>query len=315
MITLGSGPEFDRIRDIARVLGQNAEGLGDDCAFVTLGSTILALSTDVSVEDVHFRRAWLTNREIGWRAAAAALSDLAAVGASPIGVLVAVTVPPELSATALSDIMGGVGDCVGGLGGKVLGGDLSKGAILTVAVTVVGEARAPVRRAGAEPGDGVWVTGALGGARAALLEWSAGREPGNEIRAAFAHPSPRLAEGRWLAAHGATAMLDLSDGLAGDAAHLAAASGIALEIQVESLPIVAGVVEVAAFHQQDAAVMAAEGGEDYELLVTLPSGFVAPSPPELGFSLTRLGTVRAGAGVRFLKMGRPIVLSSHDHFA
>src|SRR5689334_10698787 len=107
--SLGNGPEFDRIREIARVLGGSAARLGDDCALVRLGGETLALSTDVSVEGVHFRTDWLTFEEIGWRATAGALSDLAAEGAEPIGVLVALTVPAAASDADVTAVMAGVG--------------------------------------------------------------------------------------------------------------------------------------------------------------------------------------------------------------
>jgi thiamine-monophosphate kinase len=125
MSELGPGVEFDQIRAIATVLGPRAAELGDDCALVPLGGGFLALSTDVSVEDVHFRRAWLTMEEIGWRAAAGALSDLAAVGAAPAGLLVALTVPPDLTQRDVVAIMDGVGSVASLVGTPVLGGDLS----------------------------------------------------------------------------------------------------------------------------------------------------------------------------------------------
>src|SRR5512132_791817 len=104
-LTLAAGPEFDRIRGILRTIGPSAAGVGDDCAFISMGDEILAVSVDLSVENVHFRREWLTFREIGWRAAAGALSDLAAVGAEVIGVLAAVASPPESGPQDLHDLM------------------------------------------------------------------------------------------------------------------------------------------------------------------------------------------------------------------
>jgi thiamine-monophosphate kinase len=316
-LPLGPGAEFDRIRAIARALGAAAGPLGGDCAVLSEppGSS-LVLSTDVSVEEVHFRRDWLRPREIGWRSAAAALSDLAAVGADPIGLLAAVTLPRDTREGELTELMRGVGDAVATVGGVVLGGDLSAGAAWSVAVTVVGRASRPVSRRGARPGDGVWVTGTLGAARSALETWRRGGEPAPDARAAFAHPVARIAPGRWLAGHGATAMLDLSDGLAGDAPHLAAASGVALELDLDLLPLAPSVRAAAGELGIAPAQFAAEGGEDYELLVTLPAEFAAADElrAECGIPLTRIGSVSAGAGVRLRLDGVDVTLAGFDHF-
>lgn len=316
-VPLAGGAEFDRIRAIARTLGPRARGLGGDCALVEFRGETLALSTDVSVEGVHFRRDWLTSEEIGWRAGAAALSDLAAVGAEAIGLLAAITLPRELPEGDTTALMAGLGAAAMSVGGVVLGGDLSRGDAISLAVTVVGRVSRPVPRSGAKPGDVVCVTGALGGARAALAAWEAGRAPDQAARAAFARPEPRLTVGRWLALHGATAMIDLSDGLAGDAAHLAAASGAALEIRLDRLPLHPSVPADGA--GEPAAVFAARGGEDYELLVTLPAKTAAGAPDrcraDTGVELTRIGVVRDGTGVQFLLGGRPVELRGYDHFA
>jgi thiamine-monophosphate kinase len=165
---LGPGPDFDRIRGIVRLLGDRAAGLGDDCGLIREGDEFFALSTDVSVERVHFRLDWVALREVGWRATAAALSDLAAEGAEPVGLLSAVTMPSAAGQPELLELMSGVGAAAGFAHAPVLGGDLSTGPVWSLAITVVGRTRAPITRAGAQPGDRIWVTGALGGARAAL---------------------------------------------------------------------------------------------------------------------------------------------------
>jgi thiamine-monophosphate kinase len=152
---LGPGEEFDRIRSLARVLGSRAAGLGDDCALVDLGGEVLAASTDLSIENVHFRRDWLSFVEIGWRCAAGALSDLAAVGAMPIGVLTAIGAPSSSVQSELDQVMSGVGALLDETGGVVLGGDLSSSPVWTVSVTVLGRARRPVLRSGGKPGDSV----------------------------------------------------------------------------------------------------------------------------------------------------------------
>jgi thiamine-monophosphate kinase len=315
-LALGPGPEFDRIRGIAGVLGAQGSGLGDDCGLFREGDEFIALSTDVSVEGVHFRRQWIRPEEVGWRSAAAALSDLAAEGAEPIGLLCAVTIPLASAESELFQVMGGVGAAARAVGSRVLGGDLSSGPSWSVAVTVIGRTRAPVTRGGAEPGDGLWVTGHLGAARAALEAWLVGRQPLPGARTRFAHPEPRIAAGRWLARHGTRAMIDLSDGLGGDARHLAAASQVAAEIDLDSIPLAAEVEEEAKRLGVTPQQFAAEGGEDYELLVALPARFVAGDAfvQDCGIPLTRIGSVVAGSGVRFRLSGRDIELHGFNHF-
>jgi thiamine-monophosphate kinase len=315
---LGSGLEFDTIRRIAEALGSRAPDLGDDCAFIESGGEFMAISTDLSVDGVHFQRAWLNPAEIGWRAATAALSDLAAVGARPIGVLASLGVPGETANDYVVALMEGVAAAAGAVGGKVLGGDLSRSPVWTIDVTVIGRVAVPIRRGGAAAGDGIWVTGRLGGARAGLESFRAGQTPPPYLREAFAHPEARVQAGQWLARHGATAMIDLSDGLAGDARHLAAASQVALEIELGRLPLGLGVQETAAHFQEDPHLFAATGGEDYELLVTLPSDFeiehVTRFEREAGIPLTCIGAVMAGEGARLLLGGHDVTLSGFDHF-
>jgi thiamine-monophosphate kinase len=314
-LALGPGVEFDRIRDIIELLGPRATGLGDDCALIPSPDGYVALSTDVSVEGVHFRLDWISLEEAGWRCAAAALSDLAAEGAEARGVLSAVTIPGA-GQTGLLQLMSGIGAAAASVGAPVLGGDLSSGPAWSVAVTVIGQTSEPVTRAGARPGDGLWVTGALGGSRSALEAWRRGGTPGEEARRRYARPEPRIAAGRWLAAHGARAMLDLSDGLAGDAAHLAAASGVALEIDLSLLPLSPDVKDEAFRLKRAPQSFAAEGGEDFELLVALPGSFAgaAEFTRACGVPLTRLGAVKAGSGARFLLGDRAVELSGFNHF-
>ena len=318
-LALGPGPEFDRIRAIARALGPLAGGLGDDCAVVPDGSSAsLVVSTDVSVEQVHFRRDWLRLDEIGWRSAAGALSDLAAAGAEAVGLLAAVTVPRDATEADLTEVMRGVGDAVGSVGGVVLGGDLSSGSGWSLAITVIGRAVRPLSRRGGRAGDGIWVSGALGASRAALETWRRGKEPERAARRAFARPEPRLAAAQWLARRGATAMIDLSDGLAADAGHLAAASAVELRIELERIPLATSVVGPAKAAGITPAQFAAEGGEDYELLATLPGSFGPAEAQafhaELGLPLTRIGALAPGSGARFLLAGAEVALAGFDHF-
>jgi thiamine-monophosphate kinase len=313
-LALGPGREFDLIRGIAAALGPAAAGVGDDCALLPVGLTTLAATVDCSIEGVHFRTEWLTSEEIGWRAAAAALSDLAADGVKPLGILVSLALPlstgrGEAGETAAA-IMAGAGAAASAVGGRVLGGDLARFEKIVIDVCALGTVERAVRRVGARAGEGLWVTGALGAARLALRAFQAGRSPDAEARARFARPEPRIAAGRWLADRGATAMIDVSDGLAADARHLAAASGVGLEVAMERVPCALGAD----------ALGAVASGEEYELLVTLPRAFgVADAQAFQEFHdlpLTRVGDVVAGEGVRFTDRGAAVTpAGGWDHFA
>jgi len=313
---LGPGGEFDRLRAIFVALGTAGRDLGDDCALLSIGGRTLAISIDLSLEGVHFRTDWLALREIGWRATAAALSDLAAEGATPLGVLVSLGVPGNRqrrtgNASPAVQIMAGVGAAARSVGASVLGGDLVRSPRYLVDVCVLGVAQRPVRRSGARPGDGLWVTGRLGGAGLALaaLRAGRGRRLAPALRRRFARPVPRIAAGRWLARRGARAMIDISDGLAGDAGHLAAASGVGVAIELERVPCWPGVTPLAAVRS----------GEEYELLVAMPRHFATAGAKAFGratgLPLTRIGDCTAGRGVRMTHDGRPITPPpGFDHF-
>ncbi len=307
---LGGGAEFDRIRSIYARLGSAAYGLGDDCALLRADKATIALSIDLSVEGVHFRREWLSLPEIGYRAAVAALSDLAAEGARAAGLLVSLALPADRPAGEAAEVMGGVGEAAALAGAKVLGGDLSRAPQLIVDVCAVGTAPRPVRRVGAEPGDGIWVTGRLGGAALALREHLAHRPLSPDLAQRFSRPEPRLAAGQWLASQGAHAMIDVSDGISTDAGHIAAASGVAVEIALERIPCWGGAQ----------SILAVASGEEYELLVALSPAFGETQARAfaglVGLPLTRIGACTAGAGVRFTDRGAPVnPPAGYDHFA
>jgi len=319
VLSLGAGAEFDRIRSILQRLGDRAEGVGGDCALIPVADGHLAVSVDLSVEGTHFRTEWFALEEIGWRAAAGALSDLAAAGAEAIGILASVGVPREAPASDVTSLMEGVGAAAASVGGVVLGGDLAAAPSWLVDITVIGRVERPVTRGGARPGDGVWVSGTLGAARAALDALVRGSAPAPEAREAFARPHPRLDLGRLLSRRGVTAMIDLSDGLGGDAGHLAAASACAIEIDLGLVPIGPGVEEEAARRALHPAVYAASGGEDYELLFTMPVAAGAEAAGELatlcGVPVTRIGQVGKGSGVHLRLDGRDQEIHGFDHFA
>lgn len=297
-------------------------GSGDDAA-VSVPGGATATSVDALVEGVHFRREWASPAQIGHKALATALSDLAAMAAEPGEAYVFLGIPTDLDEDDCLELLDGLAELATATGTSLAGGDLSRSPVLTLAVTVVGHAERPddlVRRSGARAGDALVVTGDLGGAAAGLLRLSENgpslslpltvdSTENDELTTLVARqlePTPRLEAGRLLAAAGATAMIDLSDGLAGDSRHLAAASGVGLRIDAASLPIAPGVAEVAKDVGRDAEELAASGGEDYELLAALPATSVdeaAAALAEVGLALTEIGEAVVGEGVEIRRPG------------
>ncbi len=321
---LGPGAEFDLIR---RFLPRHAHprpdvrvGPGDDCAVVA-GDGI-ALSCDMSVEGVHFRRDWLSLREIGCRAAAAAISDLAAIAARPIGILVSLALPEADAGAHAVQLMEGARRAAEHAGAVLLGGDVTRSPVaMAIDVTAVGEASHPVLRSGAAHGDEVWVTGELGASALFVEQMLAGVEADPVARKRFAAPEPRVREARWLAEQGlANAMIDLSDGLAGDASHISAASGVAVLLAPELIPVHPAVRHRAA-SSDDALRLALAGGEDYELCFTAANGAVEPFVREFQetfrLRLSCVGRVAGGDGVWWADAEgnrRPLGLHGYRHF-
>jgi thiamine-monophosphate kinase len=321
-------PEFDRIRSLIQAVGASctpevALGPGDDAAILDVtDSEVVLVSTDLSVEHVHFHREWLTWDSIGFRAVAAALSDLAAMAARPIGVLVSLAIPPEVDDRTLDEIAGGVGECLREHGASLLGGDLSRSpGPVVFDVTVIGAAVDPVRRSGALPGDELWVSGRLGGAAAAAAAWAGGLEPHPAARRAFERPTPRLIEARVLSENAEVhAMIDLSDGLAADAAQIAAASGVAVILESERVPLNQVLEDWA--RPEAALAIAVGGGEDYELLAAIAPGTARSAVRKLatdsGVDLTRVGRVTEGSGVTWIGAKGDVIAppaAGFDHFS
>lgn len=328
-VPLAGGAEFDAVRAFVAAADAGAEppdaelGPGDDAAAIAPreGERIV-LSADVAVEEVHFRRAWFTWETVGFRAVAAALSDLAAMAARPIGVLVAVALPPELGREELEGIGAGAGECLRRHGAALLGGDLGRSpGPVVLSVTAAGGAARPVGRGGARPGDELWVTGVLGEAASALSDLRRGLEPEPTARRSLERPAVRLGEARWLAERAELrAVIDLSDGLAGDARHLAAASGVRVVIEADRLPLAPPLRDWA--EPRAALRLAAGGGEDYELLAAAPPGTLGPLAVEFedrfGIGLTRVGEAGAGEGVVWVDPEGsevPAPAEGFDHFS
>lgn len=305
-IELGPGKEFDLVRVLLAEWGKAAQRIGDDAAVLDVpAGERLVISTDTSVEGIHFRRDWLNSFEIGYRATAASLSDLAAMAARPLGILIALTLPDANKAEA-REIATGIREGASAVLCPIIGGDLSSGTELSLTITAVGSAAHPLARSGAKIGQRVYVTGRLGGPAAAVRAWRAGSEPTEYDRARFAGPVPRIEPGIGLAGRGATSGIDVSDGLMADISHLAAASKVCIEIDAERIPRVPGV----------SAVQAASSGEEYEIVVTAPEIDTAQFSEEFGLELTEIGRVVAGTpGIALMQEGRRIVApQGFDHF-
>ncbi|HEY1523753.1 MAG TPA: thiamine-phosphate kinase [Solirubrobacteraceae bacterium] len=295
---------------LARSDSRIIRGPGDDAAVVR-GRGYSVTSVDSMVEDVHFRRGQLAPEEIGHRALAGALSDLAAMAAWPGEAYLALGVPAGSDPEYVLALFAGAQRLAEELDVTLAGGDVTRAPVLMMSFTVVGWVDDPgqlVGRDGARPGDLIGITGTLGGAGAglALLEGRAdagGLDPGvaDALRRRYAQPRPRLDTGRVLADAGARAMIDLSDGLAADAGHIARSSGVRLELTLTRLPLDRGVSAVADQLGESPTALAATAGEDYELCVCVPSATAelaqasaGGSPGAAGPGLTWIGRVTEG---------------------
>lgn len=286
-------------------------GIGDDAALLRARTgEELVFSTDTLVENVHFRFGRETPRSIGRRAIAVNLSDLAAMGAAPVGVLLGLCAPESMPVAAFDGLIAGVVFETERFGCPLVGGNLSRATACSLAVTVIGrvEQGRALRRTGLTPGDLLFVTGVLGLAALRRLASDRRDEPLRHL------PQPRLEVGRRLARiRGAKACIDLSDGLASDLGQLVRASRVAAEIEASALPRPRGFARACRALGIDPLALQAAGGEDYELLFALAPGPLAADPralsKRLGVRVTRIGRVVAGRGIR----GLPVEPARH-HF-
>lgn len=275
-----------------------AQGPGDDCAVVAVGVRRLLLTTDMLIENIHFRRDWMTPEEIGFKAMRVNLSDIAAMGGVPRFALVSLGLPRDARGRYAERLFSGMRKAAEETGAVIVGGDTNASSKLVVNVALVGEAGPRVLlRSGARPGDVLYVTGTLGGSALGLEALKRGRRVGFErMIACHKKPPLRLDVGRALAKmKGVTALMDLSDGLAGDLPHLLKASGVGAAIDTRFLPLPRGFQRLAARFRLNPGHLAVSGGEDYELLFTASPRVKIPSKIS-GIPVSKLGKITPNAG-------------------
>ncbi|WP_182526162.1 thiamine-phosphate kinase [Nocardioides dongkuii] len=293
--TLGDAGEFALIDEIVRLFPQGEHvllGPGDDAAVLRVRTGHVVVSTDLMVEGRHFRRDWASAADVGHRAAAQNLSDINAMGGTATSLTVGLAAPADLPVAWALDFAAGFAEECGLVGASVVGGDLTRADQVVVAVTVLGSCtQAPVVRSGAEPGDVLALTGRQGWAAGGLAVLGRGFRSPRVLVEAYRRPEPPYAAGRVAAEAGATSMIDVSDGLLSEAGHLAAASGVAIDVRTDAFEVPEPLVAVGAAVGADPLGFVLTGGDDHALLATFPD---AGSVPE-GWAV--VGTVAEGAGV------------------
>lgn len=255
-------------------------GPGDDAAVVAAPDARVVVSTDLLVENRHFRRDWSTAEDVGHKAAARAMSDIAAMGAVPTALVVGTALPGTLDLAWTDGLMAGLRAECAGAGAAVVGGDVTAADQIMLALTALGDlgGRAPVTLAGARPGDVVAFCGRSGWAAAGFAVLGRGFRSPVQVVAAHRRPEPPYPQGPIAADLGATAMTDVSDGLVADLGHLAAASGVRIDLRAEQIEVASRLREVGAALNVDPLVWALTGGDDYGLVATFPATTVLPEP-------------------------------------
>lgn len=310
--TVGEVGEFaliDLVRQRAGVNRQTLIGPGDDAAHIETRDGTFVVSSDLLIEGRHFRRDWSSAEEVGHKAAAANLSDINAMGGVATALTVALGLPADLPASWVLDLAGGFEAECALVGAHVVGGDVTAADQIVIAVTAMGDAARPVRRDGAAPGDVVAFAGTLGLAGAGFAALSRGFRSPKAAVEAHRVPHPPYAAGPQAADAGATAMVDVSDGLLADVGHIALASGVVIDLETETFTIPEAVSTVADALGTDPIRFVLSGGDDYALVAT----FSAAS--ELPDGWTRIGTVRDGDHPGVLVDGAPFDgPAGHKHF-
>ena len=341
---LGEDRLLDRIRRFIAPARPGRLGIGDDAAFLSSPAKEVVLTTDALVEDVHFRRRWCTPEDVGWKALAVNLSDVAAMGATPLAALVSLILPPTTPVSAVLGFYRGMRPLARRHAVDILGGNLARGPILSLTLTVLGESRdgKPLLRSGARPGDRLFVSGQPGQARLGcmILDHAFGQKPGSRkdpwvspttfqfrerkrvlgelpgsatVVRRFLRPEPRLDLARNVRRHDPTALMDLSDGLAADLPRLARASGVGIVVEADALPASRAFRRLCEGFRVSAERITLEGGEDYELIMTLPAKAPRPDPKQWW----AIGEITSGNKVLVRDPSgrtRPPRVKGYDHF-
>lgn len=311
--SVGALGEFGLIAAVTARLPQGKGvvlGPGDDAAVVTAADGRVVVTTDMLVEGRHFRRDWSSAADVGHKAAAQSLADVAAMGARPTVLVVGLAAPADLPVAWAVELADGLHEECAGVGASVVGGDVVRGDCVVVSVTALGDlqGREPVTRSGARVGDVVAVAGRLGWSAAGMAVLQRGFRSPRVLADAHRRPEPPYAQGVKAAVAGAHAMSDVSDGLLADLGHIAEASGVRVELTSDAFEVAEPLVAAGAALGVQALGWVLTGGEDHALVATFPSGARRPK------GWVTVGAVTAGKGV--VVDGEPWPgASGHDHFA
>jgi thiamine-monophosphate kinase len=334
---VASFTEDELVEAIRKLLSGDVPGVrlgpGDDAALVEPGSALGVLTADLLVEDVHFERATIAARDLGYKALVVNVSDVAAMGGSPRYALVTLGLPPDIDASWVVEVYAGFREAADEHGVGIVGGDVSRSQHVVLSVTVTGEVPewGAVTRTGAQPGHRIVVTGRLGGAAGGLhlarsrdpkVLHAAGTTWGRELLAAQFRPVARVGEGQTLAQAGASAMMDISDGLALDLSRLCKESEVGAALRLSDVPVAEALTPLAELvPDADPLDLAVSGGDDYELLAALPPGAVEAAGAKLlerfGTPLTDIGEFRRDPGLVAVAPDgseRPLEPRGWDHF-
>ena len=310
---LGEFEAIDRIAELIPTAPDVAVAMGDDAAVVDIaGSTVL--SVDTLVEDRHYKSEWCSPQDIGHRAAAAAMADIAAMGGHLSGVLLSLSAPSDTPIEWVSDLVTGMVEETEQVGAQLLGGDLARSSVVNISVTAMGSVPrgSAVVRSGAAPGDVLAIAGRQGWAAAGLTVLSRGFRSPRALVNAYQRPNPPYSSGPDAAAAGATAMIDVSDGLLADLRHVAKASNVLIDIDSEAVPVADQLVETSAAFNVDPLTWVLGGGDDHALLATFPA---AARLPEMFTPIGRVVQVEAqGPAVSVDGRIWNGVGGGHDHF-
>ena len=328
--------EDELVEAIARVLSGDEPGvlvgIGDDAAVLEPRGGDLVFTTDLLVEGIHFERGSSSARDLGAKAVTVNVSDVAAMGASPRYAIAAIGVPEDVEAAWVIELTGGMREASAEYALALVGGDTNRAELIVLSVAVVGEVapRRAVTRSGARPGDRIVVTGSLGAAAGGLAISKAPPEEaaaalsepwGRELSEALARPVARVGEAEILARTGATAMMDLSDGFAIDLPRLCRSSGVGARVALGKVPVADALERGAGALGVEALPLALSGGEDYELVATMPRDAVETARAGLfeafGTKLSDVGEIVEGSGVEAVRddgSTSPLEPAGWDHF-